>query len=150
MANHHVLTKRLDTEALLPDFISAGLISLDEQELIKHEVTGAQKTDRFLTILHRRGTVDPSVFTRLFSLLSDKAVSAGQLLDDVLRQIEKDSSDEAVRARFVYSPGLLDARDNVSLREFEDKIISALTVSEVLPQLISFGIVDPSENDVIR
>ena len=150
LANHHVLTKKLDTEALLPDLISIGLISLEEQEVIRHEVTGSQKTDRFLTILHRRGSVDPDVFTRLYRLLSDEAVTAGQRLGEVLRQIKRDSSDEEVRARFVYSSGRLDAGDTVSLREFEDKIVNALTVSEVLPQLVSFGIVDPSENDVIR
>lgn len=150
LASHHILTKRLDTEALLPDLISAGLISLDEKELILHEVTSLQKTDRLLTILHRRGIVNQSIYDKLFELLSDKSVSAGQLLDNVLKKIKLDSRDEQVKARFDYSPGELKAGDSVSLRRFEDRIVNCLTVSEVLPQLISFGIVGLSENERIR
>ena len=150
LANHHTLTKRLDTEAVLPDLISFGLVSLEEKELILHEVTGSQKTDRLLTILHRRGTVTPNVYDKLFKLLSDESIVAGQLLEDVLTKIKVDSCDEQVKARFAYSSGELKAGDSVSLRHFEDKIVNGLTVSEVLPQLISFGIVDLSENDRIR
>ena len=150
LASHHILTKKLDTEALLPDLISSGLISPEEKELISHEVTGSQKTDRLLMILHRRGTVNPDIFDKLFDLLSDESVTAGQLLDDVLKKIRADSCNEEVKVRFAYSSGALKVGDNVSLRNFEDDIINALTVSEVLPQLVSFGIVNLSENDLIR
>ena len=150
LANHHVLTKKLDTEALLPDLISSGLISLEEEELILHEITGSQKSDRLLMILHRRGSVNPDIFDKLFKLLSDDSVSSGQLLGDVLKKIQADSCDETVKARFLYSTKELMVGDNVSLRHFEDKIVNALTVSEVLPQLVSYGIVNLSENDLIR
>ena len=150
LANHHILTKKLDTDSLLPDVLSSGLISFEERELISHEVTGTLKTDRLLTILHRRGTVNPDIFSKLYDLLSDESVTAGQLLDDVLKQIKADSYDDGVTARFVYSSGALKVGDSVSLRNFEDDIISALTVSEVLPQLVSYGIVNLSENDLIR
>lgn len=150
LANHHVLTKKLDTESLLPDLISSGLISFEERELISHEVTGSLKTDRLLTILHRRGTVNPDIFNNLFDLLSDESVTAGQLLDDVLKKIKADSCDDEVIDRFAYSSGALKVGDNVSLRNFEDDIVSALTVNEVLPQLVSYGIVNLSENDLIR
>jgi hypothetical protein len=150
LANHHVLTKKLDTDSLLPDLISSGLISFEERELISHEATGSLKTDRLLTILHRRGTVNPGIFSKLFDLLSDESVTAGQLLDYILKQIKADSCNDEVIARFAYSSGALKVGDSVSLRNFEDDIISALTVSEVLPQLVSYGIVNLSENDLIR
>ena len=150
LASHHILTKRLDTEALLPYLISTGLISPDEKELILHEVTGLQKTDRLLTILHRRGVVNQKIYDKVFELLSDGSVSAGQLLDDVLKKIKLDSRDEQVKARFDYSSGELKAGDNVSLRRLEERIVNGLSVSEVLPQLISFGVVDLSENERIR
>lgn len=150
LASHHILTKRVDTEALLPNLISTGLISPDEKELILHEVTGLQKTDRLLTILHRRGIVNQNVYEKLFELLSDGSVSDGQLLDDVLEQIKLDSRDEQVKSRFDYSSGELKAGDSVSLRRLEDRIVNGLSVNEVLPQLISFGIVDLSENEQIR
>lgn len=150
LANHHLLTKKLDTEALLPDLISCGLISPEEEQLILHEVTGSQKNDRLLMILHRRGTVDSGIFDKLFKLLSDESVSAGQLLEDVLEKIKADSRDEVVKSRFGYSTSKLEVGDNVSLRHFEDKIVDALTVSEILPQLVSYGIVNLSENVLIR
>ena len=150
LANHHILTKKLDTDSLLPDLISSGLISFEERELISHEATGSLKTDRLLTILHRRGTVNPAIFSRLFDLLSDESVTAGQLLDDVLEKIKADSRNDEVIARFAYSSGALKVGDSVSLRNFEDDIMNALTVSEVLPQLVSYGIVNLSENDLIR
>lgn len=150
LANHHILTKKLDTDSLLPDLISSGLISFEERELISHEATGSLKTDRLLTILHRRGTVNPDIFSQLFELLSNESVTAGQLLDDVLKQIKADSCNDGVVARFAYSSGVLKVGDSVSLRNSENDIINALTVSEVLPQLVSYGIVNLSENDLIR
>lgn len=150
LANHHILTKKLDTEGLLPDLISEGLVSQEEEELILHEITGSQKTDRLLMILHRRGAVNADIFDKLFKLLSDDSVSTGQLLDDVLKKIRADSDDETVRRRFVYSATELEVGDSVSLRRFEDDIVNALTVNEVLPQLVSYGIVNLSENDLIR
>lgn len=147
LANHHILTKKLDTDALLPDLISLGLISPEENEVIKHEVTGAQKTDRLLMILHRRGSVNPEIFDKFLKLLSDESVAAGQLLDDVVKKVRSDSSNEKVKNRFAYSTGEV---GNVSLWHFEDKIIRALAVSEVLPQLVSYGIVNLSENELIR
>ena len=150
LANHHILVKRLDTEALLPDLISSGLLSLEERELISHEVTGCQKTDRLLMTFHRRGAVDTDIFKKLFDLLSDQSVTAGQLLDGVLNKIQADSCDEEVRARFTYLSGGLKVGDRLSLRNFEEKIVSALTVSEVLPQLVAHGTVSLNENDLIR
>lgn len=149
LANHDSLVKKLDTESLLPNLISSGLISLEERELISHEATGSDKTDRLLMILHRRGTINPDIFNSLFDLLSDESVTAGQLLDDVLKKIKADSCDDKVIARFVSSSDALKVGDNVSSLKFED-IVSALNVKEVLPQLVSYGIVNLSENDQIR
>ena len=63
LANHHILVKKLDVEALLPGSISRGLLTLDKQEL----VTSSQKTDRFLTIIHRRGQQNADVFEELLT-----------------------------------------------------------------------------------
>ena len=146
LASHHILLKRLDTEALLPYFISRGLITIEQEELIKREPTGPNKADRLLMILHRHGSVDSKVYDELLALLSDKTVAAGQVLDDVLRKIKEDSCDPMVQAR--YDDGL--KAGNVSLHTSEDAITKALIVSEVLPQLVSYGVVTCEENDIIR
>ena len=147
LANHHMLIKKLDTEALLPDCISRGLVTLDEQELISHEATGSQKTDRLLTIIHRRGQLNLDVFDKLLELLSDRDVTSGQLLDKVVKQIRADSVDPEVQARFTNE---LDGDKPLYLCSIEDKIIKTLTVNEVLPQLISNGVVSIQENELIR
>ena len=146
LANHHSLVKKLDTDALLPDLISHGLITPDEKELISHETTGSQKTDRFLTSLHRRGTVDSSVYQKLLDLLSDESVAAGQFLSEVVKQIKADSSDENVKARFTNS----DLREGDGDWNDEDNVVKSLSVKEVLPQLVSYGVVTWNENDRIR
>lgn len=146
LANHQILVKRLDTEALLPYFISRGLITPEQEELIKGEPTGRHKADRFLMILHRRASVDCEVYDELLAFLSDKTVAAGQVLGDVLGKIEEDSRDPNVQARFDGGS----TTGNVSIRTSEDAITQALIVNEVLPQLVSYGVVTCEENDIIR
>ena len=144
LASHHILVKKLDTEALLPDCISRGLITLDEQEGIL-QATGSQKADRFLTIIHRRGQQKPRTFEELFEVLSE---SSGQLLDVVLEQIKADSVDPTIQARFASD---VDKNKPISQRKYiEDRIIESLSVNEVLPLLISHGVVNLQQNELIR
>ena len=149
LANHHILIKKLDVEDLLPDCVSRGLLTLDEQELILHEATASQKTDRFLTIIHRRGQQNTGVFDELLKLLSDEDVTSGQLLDDVLIQIRTDSVDPEIQARFV-NQQRCGGDQPLSLQSIEDKIVNTLTVNEILPQLISRGVVSMQENELVR
>ena len=143
LASHDVLIKKLDTEALLPDCVSHGLITLGEQELISREPTGSQKTDRFLSIIHRRAQQKPGTFEELLKLLSE---SSGQLLDGVLKQIRADSTDPSIQARFTS-----DRDKPISQRKHvEDKIVESLSVNEVLPLLISRGVVTLQENELIQ
>ena len=149
LANHHILVKRLDVEALLPDCISRGLLTLDEQELVSHEVTTSQRTDRFLAIIHRRGQQSTGIFNELLKLLSDEDVTSGQLLDDVLIQIRADSVDPNIQARFSINEQMCGDQP-LSPRSIEDKIVKTLVVNEILPQLISHGVVSMQENEIIR
>ena len=145
LANHDVLVKKLDTEALLPGCVSQGLITLEEQELIKREPTGSQKTDQFLSIVHRRAQQKLGTFEELLKLLSE---SSGQFLDGVLKQIRADSTDPSIQARFTSD---VDTYKPISQGEHvEDKIIESLSVNEVLPLLISRGVVTLQENELIR
>ena len=144
LANHHRLVTKLDTDALLPDLISSGLITPSEKELISREPTGSQKTDHFLMILHRRGTVDSSVYQKLLDLLSDESVAAGQFIGETLKQIEADSRDEKVKARFTASEVREGGVDD------EDTVVKSLSTNEVLPQLVSYGVVAWDENERIR
>jgi hypothetical protein len=145
LASHDILVKKLDTDALLPGCVSHGLITLDEQELISREPTGSQKTDRFLSIIHRRAQQKPGTFEELLKLLSD---SSGQLLDGVLKQIRADSTDPTIQVRFTSD---VDRDKPISQRKhIEDRIIESLSVNEVLPLLISHGVVTLQENELIR
>ena len=145
LANHHILVEKLDTEALLPDCVSRGLLTLDEQELISCEATGSQKADRFLTIIHRRGQQKPHIFNELFEVLLE---SSGQLLDIVLEQIKADSVDPDIQARFASD---VVRKKPISQRKYiEDSIIESLSVKEVLPLLISHGVVSLQESELIQ
>ena len=145
LASHHILVKKLDTNALLPDCIPRGLITFEEQDEILRESTGKQKTDRFLSIIHRRAQQKPGTYDELMKVFSQ---SSGQLLDEVLRKIREDSVDPSIQARFASD---VDRNKPISQRKnIEDRIIKSLSVNEILPLLISYAVVTLQENEQIR
>ena len=74
---------------------------------------------------------------------------SGQLLDDVLRKIRADSVDPNIQARFSVNEQMCGDQP-LSPRSIEDKIVKTLVVNEILPQLISHGVVSMQENEIIR
>lgn len=150
LSNHQRLTIQLELNSLLPFLISESLITFNEKELIKSESTSTERTDKLLTIIHRRGNTDETVYERFLKLLSDPMVTSGQQLDTLVEKIRHDSESDEVISKFNYSGGVLVEGHNTSLREHEESIVGSLSVGEVLPQLISRGIVSTQENDDIR
>ena len=150
LANHYLLTVKLDTESLLPYLISEGLISPEDSDLIRHEITSSLKTDKLLSILHRVGTSNPSVYVKFYNILSDKDVTSGQNLEKLVEGIKRDSLSGDVKRRFEYTGGVLEERHNAALRMHEDRITRSLDVRSVLPQLVSHGVVNVEESLEIR
>ena len=150
LANHKKLVERLEPVELLPSLITENVISFEEKELIQHEATATLKTDRLLTVVHRRGSLDPDIYGRLLRVLKDAEASSGQELGDIVKSIEEDSKKEEVWKRFQYTVGILEEAHNAALRMHEQRIVQGLSVDEIMPELISAGVLSLEEKDRIH
>ncbi len=153
--NHHNLVKQLELDSLLPHIISKGLITFNENELIKNESkrsTSQEATDKLLTILHRRDrdNSDPTVFQRFIQLLSDPEVAAGQNLGQLVQSIRNDSESQDVIAKFQYITDVLHESQKATLKKHKEEVVQSLSVVEVLPNLVASGVVSINENSDIR
>jgi hypothetical protein len=148
--NHHVLVKRLSTTSLLPYLYSAGFVTSDEKSIIQNQLADGLMTDLLLDILHRQGVSNPQIYLEFFDLLSDDSVTSGQNLGDVLDRIKKDSLSEEVMKKFDYRKRLLEEDDHASLLRHKWTIVQSLSVQELLPELISSGVISTSDKEEIK
>lgn len=148
--NHHVLVARLSTISILPHLLSESLITFTEKGVIEHEVTDGQKTDKLMDIIHRQGITNPSVYLTLYNLLSDDSVTSGQNLKSVLEKINKDSLSADIVKKFDYGRRLMEEEDKAVLLKHKWSIVQSLSVDEVLPELISCGVVSPKDRTDIK
>ena len=85
-----------------------------------------------------------------FTLLSDESVSSGQNLGDVLKKIKKDALSEEVAKKFDYRKRLLEEDDHASLMRHKWTIVQSLSVQELLPELIGYGVISTSDKEEIQ
>lgn len=150
LANHDVLVGRVEPLGLLPSLVAEGVVTFEDKERIKNEVTSTAKVDKLLSIVHRRGVTDEKVYERLLKVLKEAGDSGGQDLDDVVQKIKEDAHKEGVEKRFEYAAGILEERHNAVLKANEHAIVSNLNVEDVLPHLVSSGVVTHEENVAVR
>ncbi len=150
LANHGLLLRRLEPVSVLPYLVANDVVSFEEKERIGNEPSIALKVDKLLTVVHRRGVNDPGVYDRLLATLKDPDVTSGQQLESVVKKIEEDSRKEGIEKQFEYTTGVLEERHNASLRKNEPAIVKGLDVHDVLPHLMSVGVITIEENAAIR
>ena len=148
--NHHTLVSRLSVPSILPHLYSESLITAMEKDMIQHEPTDWMKADKLLDIIHRHGFSNPSVYLTLFDLLSDDSVTAGQNLEKVLVKIKSDSLSDEVLKKFDYGARFLEEDDRAALLKHKWTIVQSLSVNEILPELISCGVVSIVDKDQIK
>ena len=141
--NHSVIVNRLSTSSILADVYAAGIVSNTEKEVISKQLAESQKTDKLLDIIHRQGIANSKVYCTFFELLSN--VTSGQNFGSVLEQIKADSTSEEVRQKFQYERWLLEESDREVMIKFKSVIMTSLSVEDVLPELVSTGIVSSME-----
>ena len=150
LANHDVLVGRVEPLGLLPSLVAEGVVTFEDKERIKNEVTSTAKVDKLLSIVHRRGVTDEEVYERLLKVLKEAGDLGGQDLNDVVQKIKEDAHKEGVEKRFEYAAGILEERHNAVLKANEHAIVSNLNVEDVLPHLVSSGVVTHEENVAVR
>jgi len=148
--NHHRLVKQLELRSILPSLIAEGLITPTDQELIKSQSTSSDSVEKLLSLIHRRGTTDNTVFKRFLAILADQDITAGLNLQDLVKRIRHDSESDDIASKFSYDAEVLVEGHNATLKEHEKTIVTSLNVGDVLPQLVASGVVSTQENDDIR
>ncbi len=141
--NHSVLVSRLSTTSILGDVYAAGIVSAIEKEVISKQLAESQKTDKLLDIIHRQGVANTRIYCTFFELLS--TVTSGQNLGSILEQIKADSKSEEVQRKFQYVRSSLEETDRKVMIAFKSLIEKTLSVEDVLPELVSDGIVSYME-----
>ena len=147
---HRELVSRIDPDGLLPQLVSAGVVTLDEKELVQSVVTAGRQLDKLLTFLHRHAVADPSVYTRMLSAMREVFFVTGDDLRKLADEVEAESLKEDVVRRFHYLSTVLEEGHNAALRTHGPAIAASLRVEEVLPRLVSAGAVTLEENAAIR
>ena len=148
LANHSRLVLKLDPVAVMPYLISDGLVSMDEKEVILSKTTGGEKTDALLTLVHRKAVSDKSVYERFLSILGDDILSGGQQLENLVAQIRRDADSDGVAERYRAAPSRLDPRQKAALQAEEKALVSSLNAEELVPDLVSCGVLSLDENEV--
>ena len=115
-----------------------------ERDKISMQLAEDSKTDMLLDIVHRQGVANPSIYVAFFNLLSDEDVTSGQNLKNVLNVIKADAQSEDVLKKFKYEGRLMEENDKAILLKFKATIVKTLIVENILPDLVSSGIVSSS------
>ena len=132
LACHKLLVQRIEPTGLIIELISRGVISMSEKEMILKEGVPSFMTDKLLTLLHRKAAFNPAVYEE-FLLAMEEEETLKSAVDDVRAAAVMDEA---------YSAAVLKAHEHT--------IVAGLTVSDILPELVSEGVVSPEENESIR
>ncbi len=147
LASHAQLVRRLELRSVLPHLVSEDVVTLEEKERIQNEASSERRVDKLLTAVHRRGVNDPAIYSRLLYVLKDPEATSGQkYLQEIVKKIEEDSRNEDIQKRFAEAS---EERHVAALRKHESAILS-VDVHQVLPSLMSDGVITPKENEDIR
>ena len=147
--NHSFLLKNLTADAIFLSICSSErLISTREEEDILAEATNTRRASKLLLLLHRRSFSERAVFSRLLDILVRyNEDEGGQVLKHVISALKK-SADEATSS-FTYSSSSLGERARALLLGNEAVLIASLDTEEVLPELVSHGVISVEESDAI-
>ena len=148
LANHSRLVLKLDPLAILPFLISEGLVTPGEKESVQSKTTDGGKTDTLLTLLHRKAVSDSNVYERFLNILGDDYRSGGQQLEKVVAKVREDSEDPDVIQRYQCLPSRLDPKQKSALTALETELVSSLNVEDIIPDLVSVGVLSLDENEV--
>ncbi len=147
--NHALLVHRLSTTSILAHVYGQGIVTSTEKATINKQYAESTRTDILLDILHRQGISNPDIYVTFFNLLSDETITSGQNIDDVLESIRKDSKLEQVRVKFQYEKRLLEENDRATLLKYKSTIVQSVSVDNVLPELVSCGVVSAEDKTAI-
>ena len=146
IANHSRLVRKLTPFELIQTLFTEELITLTEKQEVESINTDTQKINKLLGIFHRRYNGYPDIFKRVFDVLIKINADEGGYIDHVIIKLEESLENPP---NFSSSHELLTEEDRARLRLYEDTIIRTLDIGNILPDLISEGVVSFDESETI-
>ena len=133
LACHKLLVQRIEPTGLMIDLIPKGIISTLERDIISEEVVPGLMTDKLLTLIHKKAVFDPNVYDVFLSTMDEEGT-----LIDVSEEVRAKAGDGDSYLWFAI------------LKAHEDTIVAGMSVEDILPELVSSGVVSSEENENIR
>ena len=147
IANHSRLVRKLISSELVETLFARSLITVGEKEEIEAGKTDSSKINKCLNIFHRRYYGNPAIFKELFSVIEEINENEGGIIDHVI-----DALNESINnpPKFPSALSSLSEFDRARLQLYEATIVSTLDVCQLLPDLISEGVVTFQEATVFE
>lgn len=143
-ANHSRLVRKLTAFEVIESCYTNGLITLSEKGEIETYKTDLVQLSKLFGIFHRRYFSDRGIFQKVFRVLKEVNDEEGGYIDHVIYAIEEtlNSSSNVPSV----SHGLLSQGDRARLQSNEATILTTLDVSQIIPDLISEGVISFEES----
>ena len=131
------------------ELVTTNIISIDEKEMISKESVPSFMTDKLLTLLHRKAVFDPAVYHKFLRAMEEEE-TLKSAVDDVRAAAVQQASGGNGTHDYTYTSYVRDEAYSAALKAHERTIVTGLTASDILPELVSAGVVSPVENESIR
>ena len=150
LACHKLLVQRIEPTGLMIELIPRGVISMDEKETILKESVPSFMTDKLLTLVHRKAVFNPAVYNAFLLAMEEVETLKSVVVDVRAAAVQRVSGGNGAADNFTYTSDVMDEAYSAALKAHEHTIVAGLTASEILPDLVSAGVVSPEENESIR
>ena len=147
IANHSRLVRKLTSSELIETTFSHSLLTVSEKELVQAEKTESLKVDKLLSIFHRRYYSDPTIFVTLFKILEEVNEDENGIIEHVLLALKESLTNPPT---FPNTRGVMKELDRLRLKQNETSILSTLDVMQILPDLISDGVISFEESEKVK
>ena len=145
LACHKLLVQRIEPMGLMIDLIPKGIISTQEKDIIAQEAVPGFMTDKLLMYLHKKAVFNPDVYSEFLAVMEEE-----ETLESVVESVRSAAIQQGEGADYTYKPGVMDEAYSAALKAHEHTIVAGLSVGDILPDLVSAGVVSPDENEFIR
>ena len=139
-ANYKTLVDDLNIDDVMPECLSAGLLSMKEKAEVDSKSTNYQKNDKFLTILYHKFCCNPSLFASF-----TKALSGCQNSKHLVQNINRDESDCIHK----FAINKMKSIYRKTFHYVECKV-NHLNIENLIPALVSTGVLDMDAKETIK
>ena len=146
-ANHSRLVRKLTSPELVETTYAKDLISLSEKEEIEAEKTESSRVNKCLNIFHRRYYGDRNIYEKLLQVLEEINENESGIIEHVITALNESLNHPP---EFPSKTMPLSEFDRERLQYNETTIMATLDVLQLLPDLISEGVVTFEEAETFE